>query len=90
MAVLRNMFGRSLPNPISSVVTRWSRDPFARGSYSCLAPGSSPMDRSTLAMPISPRLRLAGEACSVDHPATVHGAYSSGVAAANETLAVLS
>jgi len=56
MAVLRNMFGRSLLNPISSVVTRWSRDPFARGSYSCLAPGSSPMDRSTLAMPISPRL----------------------------------
>ncbi len=86
MRVLRNMFGRSLPNPVRVTATRWKRDPFSLGSYSSWAPGSTPGDRSALAAPISPRLLLAGEACSRDHPATVHGAYSSGLISSHHIL----
>lgn len=86
MRVLRNMFGRALPDPVRVTATRWKSDPFSLGSYSSWAPGSTPADRTALAAPISPRLILAGEACSRDHPATVHGAYSSGVAAAQRII----
>jgi len=82
MRVLRSMFGRSLPDPVQVVATRWNGDPFAGGSYSCYAPGSSPRDRAALARPVSPRLILAGEACSRDHPSTAHGALASGREAA--------
>ncbi len=82
MKILRRMFGPSLPDPIQINATRWHADPFALGSYSHYTPGSTPQDRRTLATPIAGRLFLAGEACSVDHPATVHGAWTSGIAAA--------
>jgi monoamine oxidase len=82
MRVLRTMFGRSLPDPVQAIATRWGSDPFAGGSYSCYATGSSPQDRIALAKPVSRRLIFAGEACSVRHPATVHGALSSGRSAA--------
>jgi monoamine oxidase len=72
--------------PSASVVTRWGRDPFARGSYSYLAVGSRPEDRAVLAEPLGPRLVLAGEATSVQYPSTVHGAWSSGIAAAERLL----
>src|SRR5688500_16169085 len=71
-----------VPDPDGFVVTRWRADPFARGSYSYLAVGSSPADRRALATPVGDRLFFAGEATSVDQPATVPGAYVSGQAAA--------
>ncbi|GAB4253075.1 MAG: FAD-dependent oxidoreductase [Candidatus Methylacidiphilales bacterium] len=82
MKVLRAMFGASLPDPVQATATRWKRDPYSLGSYSSFAPGSSPQDRIALAAPIAPHLILAGEACSPDHPATVHGALISGRTAA--------
>lgn len=71
-----------VPHPEGFLVTRWRADPFARGSYSYLAVGSSPADRRALAEPVGDRLFFAGEATSVEHPATVHGALESGRAAA--------
>jgi polyamine oxidase len=67
-------------------VTRWGKDPFARGAYSYLAVGASAEDRAALAEPLGPRLILAGEATSVEHPSTVHGAWLSGIAAAERLL----
>lgn len=89
LKVLRAMFGKSLPEPSGFAATRWKRDPFALGSYSSFAPGSSPRDRAALAAPIAPNLILAGEACSPDHPATVHGALNSGRAAAQQLIQAL-
>lgn len=84
MATLRTMFGSATPEPIATQVTRWSRDPFAFGSYSFSAVGSRPADRTTLARPEADgRLCFAGEACSWEYPGTVHGAYLSGLAAAD-------
>lgn len=68
------------------VITRWRSDQFSLGSYSYLAKGSIPADRQVLAEPIDGRVFFAGEAIHRAFPATVHGAYESGVDAADQTL----
>lgn len=87
MDALRRMFGSRIPDPVAFQLTRWSRDPFALGSYSFNAVGSSSADRSALAAPeAAGRLIFAGEACSAEYPGTVHGALLSGQAAARVVL----
>lgn len=86
MDTARTMFGSSTPDPVASQITRWRSDPFARGSYSFYAVGSTPEDRRALAQPESQRLFFAGEAQSDLYPGTVHGAYLSGQVAANRIL----
>lgn len=90
MDALRETFGRRFPSPVEARVTRWHSDPWARGSYSNLAPGSTPRDRRALAAPVHERLLFAGEACSVAHPSTVRGAYETGISAADTLIAALS
>jgi monoamine oxidase len=84
MEWLRAAFGRAAPDPVGFQATRWAADPFAQGAYSFFAKGSSPADVDALAAPVEDRLFFAGEATSRDHPATVHGAYASGLRAADE------
>jgi monoamine oxidase len=76
---LRAGLGISVPRPSHIRVTRWSQDPHARGAYSHIAPGASGDDYDVLAEPVAGRLRFAGEATYRHHPATVHGAYMSGI-----------
>lgn len=83
MAALRAMYGADIPAPDATRITRWGRDRFARGSYSHLRPRTGPADLDALAAPVADRLYFAGEATHRDHPATVHGAYLSGLAAAS-------
>ncbi len=72
-------------NPIRAVVSRWSADPFAKGSYSFLAVGSSGDDYDVLAAPShNGRVYWAGEHTNRHHPSTVSGAYISGIRAALE------
>ena len=42
--VLRAAFGSEVPDPTGMAVSRWGADPYARGSYSHIAPGSSLSD----------------------------------------------
>jgi Flavin containing amine oxidoreductase/HMG (high mobility group) box len=79
---------RTVPHPREVVVTRWKRDPFARGSYSFVAPGTMPDDYDTMARAIG-AVHFAGEATCGTHPATVHGAYISGLRAAAEVVDAL-
>jgi len=74
------------PAPRGRLITRWAADPYARGSYSFLAVGSSPADQKALAEPASDRVLFAGEATQPEHFATVHGAYLSGVREAQRIL----
>lgn len=74
---------RDVPNPVEAIVTRWGSDRFARGSYSSAAPGMQPDDYDAMARPVG-NLYFAGEHTSGTHPATVHGAYLSGLRAASE------
>jgi monoamine oxidase len=89
MRVLRTMFGADIPDPVAYSLTRWASDPFAGGSYSYLPPGATTADREALAEPVGERLFFAGEAASNYHPATVHGAFVSGLRAAEKLLATL-
>ncbi len=79
LAVLRRMFGDGVPDPVEIRVTRWGKDPFALGSYSHIPVGASRSDYDALAAPVGDVLGFAGEATHRDYPATVHGAYLSGI-----------
>lgn len=86
VAQLRRLFGNDIPEPESAVVTRWQDDPFARGSYAYMLPGSVGPDHDQLAVPVGGVLHLAGEATWGDDPATVPGAMLSGHRAAENVL----
>lgn len=92
MAVLRTIYGSDTPQPEDWQLTRWSQDPFALGSYSFngVFDGvpASIESRQALAQSIDQRLFFAGEAASEDFPSTVHGAYQSGLLAAEEIAAL--
>jgi monoamine oxidase len=66
----------------------WSGDPFARGAYSYARPGRAD-DRAALAAPVDGRLFFAGEACSREDFSTAHGAYLTGIAAAEQAVRAL-
>jgi monoamine oxidase len=83
---LRKVFGQSeVPQPLETIVTRWGSDRFARGTYSFVAAEAKPQDYDLLAKNLG-NLYFAGEATCGTHPATVHGAYLSGLRAASEVL----
>jgi monoamine oxidase len=83
--VLKTVFGSHVPSPVEAVVTRWQQDPFSRGSYSYTGPNFQPDDYNVMARRIG-NLFFAGEHTCGTHPATVHGAYISGLRAASEVL----
>jgi monoamine oxidase len=66
----------------------WDRDPFARGSYSYARVGCADQ-RAVLAAPVDDRLFFAGEACSLNDFSTAHGAWRTGVAAAEGVVSAL-
>lgn len=75
--------GRFRP-PLAAQASRWWEDEFSRGSYSFTAVGSGQEDRVALAQPIDDRVWLAGEAQHPTMHSTVHGAWLSGKAAAEQ------
>jgi len=89
VAELTAIFGGAFARRIKPLALhRWGSDPLARGSYSCALPGKADC-RALLAGPVDDRLFFAGEACSIDGYSTAHGAYQSGVAAAEQTIVTL-
>lgn len=79
MNVLRRNGTKSIPDPVKVMVTKWNSDRFSLGSYSAMPVGSKTSDRLALGAPVDQRLFFAGEATSEKYPATVHGAYLSGI-----------
>ena len=76
---------RTVPKPLETIVTRWSKDRFARGTYSYVGPTAQSSDYDEMAEQLG-NLHFAGEATCGTHPATVHGAYISGLRAASEVI----
>lgn len=64
----------------------WRDDPFTRGAYAYV-PVNGLEQQRILAQPVENKLFFAGEATSVGHIGTVHGAIQSGQRAAREILA---
>jgi monoamine oxidase len=67
-------------------VSSWADDRLILRSYSHAEPGHANA-RSVLSTPIQTRIFFAGEACSIHDFSTAHGAYKTGVAAAEASLA---
>jgi monoamine oxidase len=80
---LRRLLGADFARTLSPLaVTRWAREPTIGGSYSHALPGHA-SDRAVLTRPVSERLCFAGEACHPFDYSTAHGAWETGIAAAN-------
>lgn len=86
---LTALLGADFPKRLTLLAaTEWARDPHARGSYSYAEPGFAEM-RAVLAAPVGERLFFAGEACSRNRYSTAHGAFETGLAAAEQALTAL-
>ncbi|KAI4333720.1 hypothetical protein L6164_018493 [Bauhinia variegata] len=82
LSVLRGIYnpkGIIVPDPIQTICTRWGSDPLSYGSYSHVSVQSSGSDYDILAESVGSRLFFAGEATSRQYPATMHGAFLSGL-----------
>jgi monoamine oxidase len=85
---LVGLFGNDFSRRLKPVqVHRWANDPYALGSYSFALPGFADC-RQKLAAPVDNRLFFAGEACSAHDFSTAHGGYFTGVAAAEQVIAL--
>jgi monoamine oxidase len=88
VAELIELFGSGICAHVRPLVeTGWGRDPLARGSYSHALPGHADA-RAMLATPLDGRVFFAGEACSPHDFTTAHGAYQTGIEAADEAIAL--
>ncbi|EOY12819.1 hypothetical protein QUC31_002012 [Theobroma cacao] len=78
--------GVDVPDPVQTICTRWGNDPLSYGSYSHVRVQSSGGDYDILAESVGNRLFFAGEATTRQYPATMHGAYLSGLREASRIL----
>lgn len=88
---------KEIPDPKEMIATRWSSDPFSRGSYSYLSTEMGPRSSAllqlrSLAQPLSAgdgkkRVFFAGEHTSERSFSYQHGAFESGIRAAREVVA---
>jgi monoamine oxidase len=88
LSELTALFGSGFARRLTPIhMHRWGADPFARGSYSYALPGMADC-RTALAAPVNGRLFFAGEACSRGNFSTAHGGWFTGVAAADQAIAL--
>ncbi|KAF5766738.1 putative oxidoreductase [Helianthus annuus] len=82
MVQLKKMFPQAT-QPVQYLVSRWGTDPNSLGCYSYDVVGKPSDIYDRLRAPLG-NLFFGGEAVSVENQGSVHGAYSSGVAAAEK------
>jgi monoamine oxidase len=83
IGVLRELLGAEFARGLTPIAaTRWAHEATIGGSYSHALPGQAEA-RAVLARPVSERLCFAGEACSRTDFSTAHGAWQSGLVAAD-------
>lgn len=100
LSTLRLLYGHNaVPEPKDHIITRWRSDPYAGGSYSYVGLDASEKDYDLIAAPVAAtpisesqadfRLFFAGEATNKFYPATVHGAFMSGIREARHISSLL-
>jgi monoamine oxidase len=78
---LTSLLGQAAAGHIGrGCATPFDSDPWIGGGYSYGRVGYG-NQRAALALPIDDRIHFAGEACSVEFPASADGAFRSGIAA---------
>jgi monoamine oxidase len=86
---LAALFGSGVRRNLRPLVaSNWGRMTYVRGAYSHALPGHAAA-RKDLAIPFEQRLFFAGEATHAHDFSTAHGAYESGLRAAEEAIAAL-
>jgi monoamine oxidase len=86
---LAGLFGSNMRGSLQPLVaSNWGRTTYVGGAYSHALPGRAAA-RKDLALPFDERLFFAGEATHASDFSTAHGAYASGVRAAQEAIAAL-
>ena len=83
---LKGMFGNSIPAPVAIQRTAWHGNQFSLGSYPHLRPGYDYNVCDDIARPLSDKVFFAGDATHRKYLATAHGAYLSGIRAAEEIM----
>ena len=75
---MTHLYGHNIMKHMTGVITTaWGSDPWTLGSYSYARPGAADM-RQALMNSVDETLFFAGEAASIAHYGTCHGAYISG------------
>lgn len=81
---LVNAFGANVRKAVGRAkVTTWRHDPDVQGAYSYVRVGHADAREALIAADLAP-LYLAGEAMTLDHYSTCHGAYLSGLRTAHK------
>jgi monoamine oxidase len=81
---IADIFGHDIRKRVTrSIVSAWSTEPWTRGSWACALPGQA-HQRANLQHSVDERLFFAGEATIYGGQGTCHGAYQSGIRAAQE------
>jgi monoamine oxidase len=88
-AILKAIHGAKMPAPGAALVTRWSADPWTRGAYSFTGVHADSDDFNAFTQTLAGRIAFAGEHTSARYRGTVHGAYLSGLRAADMVLGTL-
>ncbi len=83
MSILKKIYGSTIPQPKQILVSRWGKDEFAKGSYSYFNVGASDSDFKAFETVVDGKLFFAGEHSNLEYRGTVHGAYLSGLRAAD-------
>ena len=87
LAQLTELFGHEIKRAAAaSVAVNWDAEPWVRGYVAAAQPGAADA-RQRLAEPVGERLFFAGEATSRCYMGDVHGAWLSGIAAAEAAVA---
>lgn len=82
LEVLRNVWEDDVGTPTQVLATHWAEDPYTLGAYAFPQPGNRKSDFDDLGEPIEDRLILAGEHTIFDYAGTTHGAFMTGIRAA--------
>ena len=82
LEVLRDVWGDAVGEPVEMLTTHWYTDPASLGAYAFPTPGWRPSQYDDLAEPVEDVLLLCGEHTIFDYAGTTHGAYMSGLRAA--------
>jgi monoamine oxidase len=86
---LCDAFGSGMRKRLTPIAeSAWARDPYSLGSYSYGSPGAAAA-RAALAVSVDERLFFAGEHTSPHDFSTAHGAYRTGLRAADEAMKAL-
>ena len=82
MRILKDTYGQNISDPLDVHYTKWASDKFSYGAYSYTAVGNTPETYFEISSPINDLIYFAGEHTHESYPATIHGAYLSGIRAA--------